>query len=339
MNNLLTRANFREAVFSRDSNQCVVCSAPAADAHHIMERRLFRDGSGGYFIDNGVSLCSDCHIKAETTEFSCDYLRECAGIQTKVLPEDFYDDVEYTKWGDPVLPDGRRMQGPLFFDESVQKILRHGDQLGNYLSYVKYPRTRHLPWSSGITTDDKVLRDCNQWEGRNVVVTEKMDGENTTFYNDYVHARSIDGRNHWSRDWVKNFHSKIAHDIPYGFRICGENVYAVHSIEYSDLKTFFYGFSVWNESNVCLSWDDTLKWFDMIGITPVKVLWEGVWDEDAVKNIKVDTARQEGYVVRSSDAFSYSDFASNVGKYVRASHVKTDSHWMYSRTGTNQLNK
>lgn len=41
---LLTRDNFREAVFARDNNTCVFCSLPAKDAHHIIERRLWKDG-------------------------------------------------------------------------------------------------------------------------------------------------------------------------------------------------------------------------------------------------------------------------------------------------------
>lgn len=61
MNKLLTRDIFRESVFSRDNHKCVICGNPAKDAHHIIERRLFSDG--GYYIDNGASLCEEHHIK------------------------------------------------------------------------------------------------------------------------------------------------------------------------------------------------------------------------------------------------------------------------------------
>ena len=44
MATLLTRDEFREGVFARDHNNCVICGEPAADAHHIVERRLFSDG-------------------------------------------------------------------------------------------------------------------------------------------------------------------------------------------------------------------------------------------------------------------------------------------------------
>lgn len=42
----------------------------------------------------------------------------------------------------------------------------------------KYPRTYHLSSSPGKTSDDKVISDMSEFEGKEVVVTEKMDGEN-----------------------------------------------------------------------------------------------------------------------------------------------------------------
>lgn len=71
---LLSRDEFREGVFARDSNTCVHCGSPAKDAHHLIERRLWDQPGeeGGYFLDNGVSLCSDCHMLAEQTVVSVD---------------------------------------------------------------------------------------------------------------------------------------------------------------------------------------------------------------------------------------------------------------------------
>ena len=65
---LLDRDTFREAVFKRDGYLCVLCKAPAQDAHHIIERRLWPDS--GYYLENGVSLCGPCHLKAEMTDVS-----------------------------------------------------------------------------------------------------------------------------------------------------------------------------------------------------------------------------------------------------------------------------
>src|SRR3546814_17638272 len=63
---LLTRTAFREGVFARDENRCVFCPLPAEDAHHIIERRLWPDG--GYYLDNGASVCRAHHIRCETTD-------------------------------------------------------------------------------------------------------------------------------------------------------------------------------------------------------------------------------------------------------------------------------
>jgi len=120
----LTRKQFRNGVFERDGYKCVNCGASAddtpLDAHHLIERRLWSDF--GFYIDNGVTVCDPCHIKAEQTVLSCEELRELAGIKETILPDFFYPDTRYAKWGNPILPDGRRLNGDLFFDESVQKI-------------------------------------------------------------------------------------------------------------------------------------------------------------------------------------------------------------------------
>ena len=55
---------------------------------------------------------------------------------------------------------------------------------------IKYPRTPHLPTSPGLTNDDRIIKDLSLLERSQVVITEKMDGENTTISRDYIHARS-----------------------------------------------------------------------------------------------------------------------------------------------------
>ena len=152
---LLSRDNFRQAVFERDGLKCVICKNPAQDAHHILERRLFSDG--GYFVENGASLCGKCHIEAEETVLSCELIRESAGIETIILPEHLYKDNNYDKWGNIILVNGQRLKGELFYDESVQKILKQRNKLDLFCDYVKYPRTFHLPWSEGKTDDDRTL--------------------------------------------------------------------------------------------------------------------------------------------------------------------------------------
>jgi len=338
---LLSRDDFRAAVFKRDRNACLVCEKPAVDAHHILERKLWPDG--GYYLENGASLCEEHHIEAEETRISCDDLRRRAGIMKFPLPPQLYGDQPYDKWGNPILPNGLRLQGELFHDPSVQKILT--PFLSLFTTRVKYPRTYHLPWSPGVTKDDRVLEDLRQFEifGKHdggVVVTAKMDGENTTFYPDYVHARSIEYESHPSRSWVKALHAHVAGNIPKGWRVCGENLYAKHSIKYENLVDYFQVFSIWDENNFCLNWHETNVWAELLGVKLVPVLYWGPWDEEKIRSLyspELNGDPCEGYVVRLFDSFHYRDFRRCVGKYVRKDHVQTHGGWMRRDVEVNGL--
>lgn len=65
------RKAFRDACYKRDSFKCVMCKFKSStdkaeqelDAHHITDRNELPNG--GYVKENGISLCADCHIKAE----------------------------------------------------------------------------------------------------------------------------------------------------------------------------------------------------------------------------------------------------------------------------------
>ncbi len=346
---LLTRDEFREAVFKRDGYRCVFCGKTAEqtpegklDAHHIVERRLW--GNGGYYLDNGATVCEEHHLECERTVRSVEEVRSQCGISKIVVPDQFYPEQPIDKWGNYLLEDGRRTRGELYYDESVQKVLRDGGVLDLFTPYVKYGRTFHLPWSPGAHDDDKTLPTASQFFGKRVIVTKKMDGENTSAYSDgHVHARSIDSKGGEDRAWVKQFLvNNVCFNLPEGWRVCGENLWAEHSIHYDDLPSYFLGFSIWNERNVCLSWDDTLEWFEMLGITPVPVMYDGEFDPALIRRIEphMDWEKDEGYVIRVADAFKYGDFKSSIAKFVRAGHVQTTKHWRAGRHFTpNQLAK
>ena len=58
------RKQFRDAVFERDGHKCIKCgSTDKLDAHHIIDRHDMING--GYTLDNGATLCMDCHIRDE----------------------------------------------------------------------------------------------------------------------------------------------------------------------------------------------------------------------------------------------------------------------------------
>lgn len=334
MDKLMTRDEFREAVFKRDGYTCIFCPEKAADAHHVLERRLWSSPgeTGGYFLNNGASVCNMHHMECEKTTISVEQVREAAKILKPVIPSHLYDDQVYDKWGNSILPNGTRLRGELFYDESVQKVLKEGGVLELFVEYVKYPRTHHVPWSPGFNPSDRMLDSMRQFVGKRVVVTEKLDGENTSLYRDYTHARSLDGRHHESRDWVKQFwNQKVRYQIPDAWRICGENMYAEHSIAYKDLKSYFYAFSMWDERNYCLDWDTSVMYWDVLGIEHVPVLFDGIYDEKAIKALYNPAMWHvfEGYTIRVADGFPYSDFKKSIAKFVRKGHIQTSKHWMH----------
>jgi len=99
----LIRKNFRDAVFKRDGHMCAMCGTTSAiwqaahkipitietclDAHHISDRNLLPNG--GYVLENGISLCPDCHLKAE--EF-----HSTGAAHPGYAPEDLYKVINST---------------------------------------------------------------------------------------------------------------------------------------------------------------------------------------------------------------------------------------------------
>jgi predicted restriction endonuclease len=92
------RSSFRESVFKRDNYTCQLCgqkyskelsdpSLKMINAHHIMDRHLFKNG--GYILENGITLCDE--NGKFTTEKSCHMLVEGwhihNGNEEMVLPE------------------------------------------------------------------------------------------------------------------------------------------------------------------------------------------------------------------------------------------------------------
>ncbi|KDN84872.1 RNA ligase family protein [Kitasatospora cheerisanensis] len=202
---------------------------------------------------------------------------------------------------------------------------------------VHYPRTPHLPWSPGAAADDIRSGDLSGLAHREVVVTEKLDGENTTLYRDGLHARSLDSAHHPSRTWVKALQGRLGPRIPEGWRVCGENLFARHSLPYTDLDSWFYGFSVWTAEDRCLDWDATVRFLRRLGVPTPRVLWRGRYDERAIRALRLDLDRHEGYVVRTTEGFARAEFGSRAAKWVRPRHVQTGTHWMHAAVVENGL--
>lgn len=200
----------------------------------------------------------------------------------------------------------------------------------------KYARTYHLPYSPGSTSDDRISKSVDSLIGIDIVITEKLDGSNTALTKDGVFGRSHADftKNPWDvKSW--EIWERIKRNIDPDVFIFGEGMYGIHSIEYSNLDSYFYIFGV-RDNNIWISWEGVEEYSYLLDIPTVPILFKGIVNsEKELKEIVEELSKQksslggirEGIVVRNASLFHNDDFALNVMKWVRRGHVTTDEHW------------
>ena len=122
----------------------------------------------------------------------------------------------------------------------------------------KYCRSLHAQISLGTTSDDRFMPNGYVTAFANMkelVVTEKLDGQNNCFNKHGLFARSHTApSNHpWDKP-LKERWELIKNDLN-DLEIFGENMYGIHSIAYTELESYFYVFAV-REGDTWLSWEE-----------------------------------------------------------------------------------
>lgn len=340
----MSRESFRRQCVERDGGECLVpsCEATvtaepseAGEVHHIIERKLWQDG--GYIPENGACVCNKHHRYAEENVIPPQAFWRWIGVENPPLPEDPVGreavmDSDVDKWGKP-------LPSPAWQE---------------HREYIKYPSSRHLPWSHERDDDDTAHQVVDWALEIPLVATIKMDGGNAMLVKDTENpVRARNGR-HADREhfdmakqwyWDNNLYSKI----PEHLQVFGEWLYAKHSIHYKcqcnttcedigpPLRDYFQVFAMYDTRyNLWLGWHETLELANEMGLTVVPVVedsivydntreaWDDLWEksQDAVEQ------GHEGIVVRSEHPFHYGSINKRLGKYVRPNHVKDDEkHW------------
>lgn len=211
----------------------------------------------------------------------------------------------------------------------------------------KYGRTYHYPFSPGTTSDDRIS--FNYWNDfqqiQHIVHTEKLDGENNCLsrYGVFARSHATPTTSPWTNQ-IRQQWNLLKNDLG-DYEIFGENLYAIHSIEYQQLPAHFFVFGV-RQLDYWLSWDETKFIAALFDLPVVNVLGEMTmpmaqkeFEADILAHVtkpsvfdSVDVSTQkpctvEGIVSRNIAEYPVDSFALNVLKYVRKGHVKTDEHW------------
>jgi len=207
---------------------------------------------------------------------------------------------------------------------------------------TKYPKTYHLPFSKGLTNDDRMVD--NDWEkyliNQPIVITEKLDGSQNCITKHGVYARSHTtfSENKWDTNLIEKggLYDQIKDNLTDDMYVYIENMYAIHSIEYNKLPSYTF-LIAYREGDYFESWNET-EWIAryFLSLKTVPVLYQGkVHSIDALKKTIEQLMRYgskygntiEGVVIRNTKKFHYNDFSKYVAKYVRENHVQTDKHW------------
>jgi hypothetical protein len=155
----------------------------------------------------------------------------------------------------------------------------------------KYCRSLHAHISLGTTSDDRFMPSgyVKQFASMDeLVLTEKLDGQNNCFNKHGVFARSHTSPS--AHPWDKPMWDRwqlIKNDLK-ELEIFGENMYGIHSIGYNKLESYYYVFAV-RENGRWLSWEEVkfyaaLLDFPTVPEINIKIPLKDFYKEDVDEN-------------------------------------------------------
>lgn len=210
----------------------------------------------------------------------------------------------------------------------------------NFTRDTKFHKIWHIFESPGMTNGDKKL-DKDWFDrfflGKEIVITEKLDGENTSFTNQGVFARSnIPTDSPWSVNLRVDF-PYIKNLLSDNEIVFGENLYGIHSITYNKLPCYWHMFACYDtNTKIWYSWDDVELMSSILDRPTVPVLFRGILNSkkevlDLINEFMSQPStygvEKEGVVIRLASEIPDDKFTESIVKYVRPNHVQTPSHW------------
>ncbi len=200
---------------------------------------------------------------------------------------------------------------------------------------MKFPRTYHLPWSPGATSDDKKHRDISFLLDTPLVITEKLDGENQCWSRDNFHLRSESSNGGQLRSRAKAKWAEVRAHLSKRFLFYIEDISNVHSIEYEDYSNLFFLIGLYDLLDQQWLEVNPARGQQCLGLPDPPRLYEGVVKTEAELEALTNFLAKEpsslggdleGLVI--TPAGDFKDWSSSTAKWVRANHIKTNNHWL-----------
>lgn len=183
----------------------------------------------------------------------------------------------------------------------------------------KYGRSLHAQISLGTTSDDRFMPDGYVRafsDMDDLVMTEKLDGQNDCF-----NKRGLFARSHAAQSilpWDKPMRERwdlIKNDLG-DLEIFGENMYGVHSIGYKNLESYFYVFGV-REHGRWMSWEEVKFYasafdFPTVPEIPIKIKLKDFYKEEVDENTLLASWMRENLGMTWEE---YTDSSGALGGY------------------------
>lgn len=201
------------------------------------------------------------------------------------------------------------------------------------IDLVKHPTTPYLDISP---SQGRAMVRSSDFLGCHVTVTEKMDGEIATIYQDgRYHPRSLTYSSHWSRDVVKQLIPGITPAIKPNEMFVFENMYARHTIAYDDLEDYLYLLYIVRNGMV-IGTRETQRIASNNKFATPKVLFSGTLR--SISQLRELSGYKEGYVIRWSNPFPYNELHMFTAKYVVDGFIQEgEEHWRSKPPTRNKL--
>jgi len=219
--------------------------------------------------------------------------------------------------------------------------------------FFRFPHTPHLTWlGRAPPRGDKVMEphEASQLLAGQIVVEEKVDGANLGFSSEggtlqaqnrggYLDLDTPQGQWKPLKRWLQPLRHELAEALTPDLMLFGEWCYAVHSIQYTRLPSYFLAFDVYDRAQGTFwSVDRRNELTRRLGIATVPELGRGRYTLGELKSLLAESrladVPAEGLYVRRESG----GLLSSRAKLVRAEFVQAiEEHWSRRALRTNRL--